>query len=346
VKTRAAILVRLGQELVVDEIEVPRLRRGQVLVEMVMAGVCRTQLNEVSGRKGPDPYLPHLLGHEGTGKILDIGSGVTKVAAGDIVAISWIKGGGLEAPGGMYRWGKKRVHSGSAAVFGEKVVVAENRVTRVPAQVPAYVTAILGCAVATGVGVIQKTLQVRPGSTIAIFGVGGVGGAAVLAARAAGCRAIVAIDVSQKKLMWAAQLGATHFLNVRRVNVLSAMRRQFSEGVDFAVEASGVASVAETALASLSPHGVLAIAGHPGGGETFQVDPFVLIQGRRIVGTWGGETVPDRDFPRYLRAYRTHRLPLEKLIGASYALEDSNAALKALAGGAVGRLLITFNSEQ
>ena len=97
-KTRAAILVRLGQELVVDEIEVPRLRRGQVLVEMVMAGVCRTQLNEVSGRKGPDPYLPHLLGHEGTGKILDIGSGVTKVAAGDIVAISWIKGGGLEAP--------------------------------------------------------------------------------------------------------------------------------------------------------------------------------------------------------------------------------------------------------
>jgi len=344
VKARAAILVRLKRPLVIGEVEVPELKRGQVLVKMRAAGVCGTQLSEVVGLKGVDPYLPHLLGHEGSGVVEALGAGVTTVKPGDMVIVSWIKGKGLDVPGGLYQWNGRVVNSGGAAVFTERAVVAENRVTRIPEVVPPGVAAVVGCAVATGAGGVRHTLRARRGSSLAVFGVGGVGLSAVMAGRLVGCREIVAVDVSDKKLRLAKTLGATLTVNARRwKSVVATLLKKFPEGVDYALEAAGVPEAAEQAFGVLGPRGVLAIAGHPRVGSTFRVDPFRLIQGRRIVGTWGGETVPERDFSYYIRRYREGALPLDVLIGRRYSLAQINDALRGFERGQIGRSVIEFD---
>ncbi|MFH1353957.1 MAG: zinc-binding dehydrogenase [bacterium] len=332
-KTRAAILVMIKQSLVVDEVVVPKLRRGQVLVKMKAAGLCRSQLSEINGWRGKDPYLPHLLGHEGSANVVKVGGGVEKVKRGDYVVVSWIKGSGMDAPGGLYEWKGKIVNSGGAAVFSQYAVVAENRVTKVSRKVPADVAAIIGCAVATGAGMVRHSLRAKKGSRLAIFGVGGIGASAVMAARQIGCKDVIAVDISKKKLAWAKKLGATE--------VKKAGQGKIAD-LDYAVEATGLSEVMEQAFEALNNTGTLVIAGHPKLGTKIKIDPYSLICGKRIIGTWGGETVPDKDFPYYARQYMSGKLPLKKLITHRYSLDKINAALKELDRGDAGRIIIEF----
>lgn len=345
-KTRAAILVRVGQPLVVDEVELPELCRGQVLIEMRAAGLCRTQLGEARGWRGKDPYVPHLLGHEGSARVVTIGTGVKTVRPGDRVIVSWIKGRGLDAPGPLYRWRRRTVNAGGAAVFSQHAIVAENRVTRIGNSLPEHVAAVLGCAVATGAGAVRHLLAIKPATRFGVFGVGGVGGAAILAAAAQPCRCIVAVDVSRRKLALARRLGATATVLEKRSGRGRAARviQKRYGGLDAAVEASGIPAVAEEAFRALARPGTLVVAGHPSPGSVMQVDPFELICGKRLLGTWGGSTVPERDFNYYARAYRAGRLAIDRLITHRYALDDINEALNVLESGEAGRIVLTFDS--
>ena len=341
-RSKAAILVRLRQPLIVAEVEVPPPGRGQVLLRMRAAGVCRSQISEIRGERGADRYLPHLLGHEGSAIVEEAGDGVTTVKKGDHVAVSWIRGQGINAPGGRYRWGRRRVNSGGAAVFAEAAVVSEDRGTRISQDVPPEVAAVIGCAVATGAGAVRHVLGVQPGSSLAVFGVGGVGGSAVLAAAALRCRHIICVDVSDKKLRWAKSLGATQTINAKRVDPVAKIMRLFPEGVDNSLEAAGQSRTGEQAFAVLGKEGTLAVAGHPKQGVTMCIEPFKLIEGRRVVGTWGGETKPERDFPYYQKAWRAGKLPIEKLITDRFTLADINRALDVLDQGNAGRIIIEF----
>lgn len=357
-KTKAAILVRAGQPLVVEEIELPELSRGQVLVKMKAAGLCRTQLGEVRGWRGKDPYVPHLLGHEGSGHVLEVGAGVSRVRRGDKVVVSWIRGGGREASNPQYSWKGRVVNAGGAAVFSEIAIVSENRVTRLRSPVPADVAAVLGCAVATGAGAVRHLVRLKPASRFGVFGVGGVGGAAILAATAQRCRCIVAVDVSRRKLAWAKQLGATATVLEkrsgrvgtagrpaspagRRTRAADLIRKKYG-GLDAALEAAGVTAAAEEAFAALGRTGTLVIAGHPSPGSVMRVDPFELIGGKRILGTWGGQTDPGVDIPRYAHWYRSGRLAIDKLITHRFKLHDINRALAVLERGHAGRIVIEF----
>ncbi|MBI4022088.1 MAG: zinc-binding dehydrogenase [Candidatus Andersenbacteria bacterium] len=343
-KTQAAILVRPGQPLVVDEIEVPPLERGQVLLQMRAAGVCRTQLGEARGWRGHDPHVPHLLGHEGYAQVLGVGPGVHKVQVGNAVIVSWIKGRGLDAPGPQYRWGRRSVQAGGAAVFAERVVVSENRVTRLRHSLPADAAAVLGCAVATGAGAVRRLLKIRPETRFGVFGIGGVGGSAVLAAAALKCRCLVAIDVSRWKLKWAKKLGATATVLAEPKSGSTAQKVQTKfGGLDAALEAAGIPLVAEEALAALAPHGTLVVAGHPLPGLKMRVDPFELICGKRILGTWGGQTVPERDFNYYAREYKAGRLPVDRLVTHRFSLPEINEALGVVESGEAGRVVIAID---
>lgn len=342
-KTLAAILYKLRQPLVVEELEVPALRSGQVLVKIAAAGLCGSQLFEIKGLRGKDNYLPHLLGHEASGTVIEVGHGVTKVKVGEYVVVSWIKGSGANAPGGIYRNARgKSINSGSAAVFTEYAVVAENRVTPINRNVPPLVVALLGCAVATGAGVIKNTLAVQPKSSIAIFGVGGIGASAVMMAKTIDASPIIAIDVSPRKLAWAKQLGATHGINAARCDPVAAIKKIVPAGLDFTLEASGQAAVGEQAFAVLANTGTLAIAGHPKTGSHLTFDPYEFVIGKKVVGSWGGGTNPDRDFPRYAQDYLRGKLPLASLITHTYDLPEINTAMATLAARHAGRIVLTI----
>jgi S-(hydroxymethyl)glutathione dehydrogenase/alcohol dehydrogenase len=344
-KTKAAVLIQLNQPLEIVELEIPPLKKGQVLVQMAYSGLCHTQLNEWKGTKGPDPYLPHTLGHEGSGVVLEIGEGVTKVKPGDRVVLSWIKGVGLDVPSTTYRLGERIVNSGAISTFMEKTVVSENRLIPISTEIPLKEAALLGCAIPTGAGVIFNDMQLKEGQSIAIFGIGGIGSSALLAASHAKAHPIIAIDVNEEKLNRAKQLGATHLIDAKKVDVLAVLAEITNKkGVDFAFESAGRKEVMEMAFDSVkAPSGVCVIAGNLPKNEKIQIDPFELIKGKKIVGTWGGGVQIDRDVPLFASIFLKNRATLSALISHEVRLSEINQLMDALNKGQMARGLIAFD---
>ncbi len=339
-KTRAAILYQLNAPLVIDDIEIPALQKGQVLVRILYSGICRAQWNEMIGLKGPDRYLPHLLGHEGAAIVEDSGPGVHKVKPGDYIALSWIKGDGLEAPRSFYRRGKEVINAGAVTTFSDYAVVAENRLTKISKKIPPKVAAIIGCAIVTGFGIVHHTLQVKKGNAIVVLGAGGIGASVIMAARLAGCAQILALDPEPWKLQFAKKVGATHGILFRDNNLLEKIQKIVPRGADYAIDASGNKAAMELGFACIHSHGVMVIAGNLGKDEKICLHPFELIKGKRIVGTWGGEAIPQKDIPFYVKEYCAGRLALGKLITHEFDLDQINQAFKVLCGGKAGRIVL------
>ena len=345
-QTEAAVLFEPNQPLRLLSLSLPDLRPGQVLVEVAYSGVCQSQLLEVLGKRGPDPYLPHTLGHEGSGTVVAISEGVTKVKPGERVVLSWIKGMGAEVGSTAYQSEEGVIHSGAISTFLRLAVVSENRLIPIPDKMPLREAAMLGCAIPTGVGIVRNTAKVKPGSSVAIFGVGGIGLSAVIGCQLAQANQIIAIDITEEKLNLAKKLGATHLINSKKENAKEAVLKVTQEkGVDYAIECAGKRETMEAAFECVRPNGGLCIlAGNLSQGEKISIDPFSLIQGKKIVGTWGGETVPDRDIPFYVDQYLTGRLKLDALITHEYPLKAVNSALNDLREGKVGRAVINLKA--
>ena len=341
-QTEAAVLFELAQPLRLITLSIPDLKPGQVLVDIAYSGVCRSQLLEVRGKRGEDRFLPHTLGHEGSGTVLEVGAGVNKVKQGDRVVLSWIKGSGADVPSTVYQSSEGQINSGAISTFMRLTVTCENRVTPIPDAMPLREAALLGCAIPTGAGIILNTARVRPGSSVAVFGVGGIGLSAVLAADLMNATTIIAVDVFEHKLEQARQIGATHLINARQRDPLATILEiTGGRGVDYAIEAAGHRETMETAFQSVRDNGGLCVlAGNLQHGERISLDPFDLIKGKQIIGTWGGETLPDRDIPLYVNLYLSGRLKLDRLITHTYSLNDINQALDDLEEGKVGRALI------
>lgn len=332
-KAIAAVLVETGRPLELAELDIPALKPGQVLVEVAFSGVCHTQLLEARGLRGPDAFLPHGLGHEGSGRVLETGPGVKRVKAGDPVLLSWMKASGADVPGTVYRWNGRKVNSGAIITFARAVVVSENRLSVLPAAFPLREAALFGCAVPTGFGMIFNTLQAGPGQSLAVFGVGGVGLCAVAAARLAGCAPVVAVDSRAERLEAARRLGATHVFPAGE-GVLDALRGLIPGGFDAAVEASGRPEAMRQALSCVRARGGSAVvAGNARHGESLSLDPRELNAGKRLLGTWGGDNAPDRDFPRWFAFLSSGRLDLSPLLSDPYPLARVNEALDDLERG-------------
>jgi len=333
---KAAVLVECGAPLrILDDIEAPAPARGQVFVALSHSGICHSQLMEVRGRRGPDPYLPHLLGHEGAGTVIAVGEGVTKVAAGDRVVLGWIKGEGLDAPGATYRWRDMTLNAGGVTTFNTHALVAENRCYRLPEGISGDVAVLFGCAVPTGAGIALNELKPQAGASAAVFGMGGIGLTAVMALAGAGCAPVIAVDVVREKLDLALECGAAAAIDASQQDPVAAIRELTGgRGADYAIDAAGRARTIEQAFDSVRKFGGLCVfASHPPAGELIRLDPHDLISGKVIRGSWGGATNPERDIPRFAEMYRTGKLPLERLLRDRYPLEDVDAALTALESG-------------
>ena len=255
-KFQAAILETLGEPLVLGQLEAPPLECGQVLVQIHRSGICGAQLNEIAGTKGPDRFLPHLLGHEGGGVVVATGPGVTSVRQGDHVVLHWRKGAGIHAKTAKYDWDGRTVNSGWVTTFSQYAVVSENRVTPIPKDVPFEIAALLGCAVTTALGLINNLAQLKIGQSIAIFGCGGVGLNVVQGAALVAAQPIIAIDIYDHKLDMAREFGATHLLNSTKCDVRDEIRKIVgSQGVDVFVENTGLVRLIETAYELTGPKG-------------------------------------------------------------------------------------------
>lgn len=340
-KTTAAILVETGKPLWLEEIEIPSLLPGQVLVEVAYSGVCHTQILEVRGHRGEDPHLPHCLGHEGSGTVLDVGRDVGKVKTGDRVVLSWIKGAGKEVSKTVYPWKNRSVNSGAIAAFLSLAVISENRLTKITENISMQEAAFLGCAVATGVGAIMHTAGAKPGQSVAIFGAGGIGLCAICGAKAIGCDPIIAIDPIREKLEIAKKMGATHLFNPSEINFSKELSGIFPDGVDIAIEASGRPDVMREALESVRGQGGTAVViGNARQGETVTIDPRHFNMGKRLLGTWGGDSRPDIDYPYYCELLSSGRLNVKPLLTKTYPLSEINEALADLECGKAIRPLI------
>jgi S-(hydroxymethyl)glutathione dehydrogenase/alcohol dehydrogenase len=342
-KIKAAILEQLRSPLVLDQIDVPALECGQVLVQIHQTGICGAQLGEIDGKKGEDKFLPHLLGHEGGGVVLDVGPGVTHIKKGDHVVLHWRKGAGIHAKPAKYLWSGRTVNSGWVTTFNECAVISENRLTPISKDIPFDVAALMGCAVTTALGLINNLAQVKIGQSVAVFGCGGVGLNVVQGAAMVSADPIIAIDIYDDKLALAADFGATHLINAKTADVREEVRKIVgSAGVDVFVENTGLVRLIETAYALTANTGKTILVGVPKHDEDITIHSLPLHFGKVLTGCEGGSTDPTVDIPRYLRLYERGKLKLDRLITHRLPFAEINTALDKVRAGEVGRCVLSM----
>ena len=340
---RAAVLRQAAKNLEIVEVERPELERGQVLVRVHHSGVCRSQLMEVRGLRGEDPWLPHMLGHEGVGVVVETGPGVAKVRDGDRVILGWVAGEGIEARPPVFKSLQgDTINAGPVTTFSEYTVVSENRVYPAPKEVDDRTAVLFGCALLTGAGMVFNETRLEPGQSVLVNGAGGVGLAVLLGSLLSGLEPVVA-DPDPAKRQIARTLGATHVFNPLSPEEVQEFRSLYPSGVDVAFDASGVAAAMEFAFESIKyDGGTLVFASHPPAGELVRLDPHALIRGKEIRGSWGGMSRPDQDVPKIARLLSTRGLDLGFMTPQSYELEDVNQALQDLEAGRGVRPLISM----
>ena len=368
-KTRAAVLTRMGapapyagsRPLEILEVDVAPPGPGEVLLRVRAAGLCHSDLSVIDGNR-PRP-LPMVLGHEGAGIVEEIGAGVTDLSVGDHVVTTFVPSCGhcspcqdarpaLCEPGftantaGTLLGGARRLAQGGAplnhhlgvSVFAEYTTVRRESLVRVDRSLGFEEAAVFGCAVITGTGAVVNTADLPPGRSVAVIGLGGVGLAALMGARLREARRIIAIDLSDAKLAIAQGLGATDVFNAGDERCAEAVRDATQGGVEFAFEMAGSAKAFELAYRITRRGGTTVTAGLSHPQALFSVPHVgIVAEERSIKGSYLGSCVPARDIPRYIEWYQSGRLPVDRLLSGTLALEDINLGFDRLARGEVLR---------
>ena len=338
----AAILNKQNADLILDDVEAFALDVGQVLVKVEASSICGRQIAEITGRKGEDHYLPHLLGHEGCGVVEDIGLGVTTVKTGDKVVMHWRKGEGIESTFPRYKWGSQIIGGGLITTLSEKSVVAENRITKIPDDIPADVASLLGCATTTGLGLVNNEADLKIGQSIVVIGAGGVGLNVIQGAKLVSANPIIAVDIHKDKLAKALDMGATAVIDNSTTNICEALDNLNLKKIDVVVETVGVHALIEIAYSIASAGGKLILVGQPDFRQSLTIEGFSKnIKGLTVKDSEGGLTQPSVDIPRYVNLYKSGVLKLHELITNTYSLENINEAIGDMKDGkVVGKCII------
>lgn len=344
-KTPAAILIEQRQPLVIDEIEVPVLKRGQVLVEIHASRVCGSQIGEVDGVKGPDRYLPHLLGHEAGAIVLEVGSEVSHVSPGDRVVCHWRPGAGIDAGGAVYQWNGKAVNAGPITTFQKLAVISENRVTKVPPDTDFELCCLLADTLTTGFGIINNDAKVAPGESVVIFGVGGIGLGAVLGAKFAGANPIIGVDLHDAKLAKAAAYGLTHQINASRDSAAEQVKEILGGLADVTIDGTGSPRVIETAydLAKIRG-GRCVLFGVMPSDQRVSIHTLPLHFGRVLTGSEGGQSRPHEDIPRILTQLAAAKTDWRGFISHRGALSEINDLMVKMRSGEVVHTVINLSA--
>ncbi len=344
-KMKAAILVELKKPLEIAEVKLPeKLSYGQVLVKVHYSGICGAQINEIEGAKGPDKYLPHLLGHEGSATVLELGPGVKTVKQGDRVVMHWRESNGIQSETPVYDWNGKKVNAGWVTTFNEYAVVSENRLTVIPEVFDLKLAPLFGCAVTTAMGVINNDAKVKIGQSVVVFGVGGVGLNIAQAAAMVSAYPIIGIDLHDSKLEMVKRYGATHCFNSNKnPNISDEIRKIVGlEGADVVIDTTGNPRVIEQAYELTHPDGKTILVGVPKKGNNISIYSLPLHFRKVLKGSHGGSAVPHIDIPRYIRLCNEGKMKLDGLITHEFRLEEINEAIELFKTGKAGRIIISM----
>ncbi len=368
----AAVLTTAGlarpyaqsRPLRIETVELPPPAEGEVLVQIKAASICHSDLSVVNGdRRWPLPIVP---GHEAAGVVADGGPGVTSVSSGDRVALIFLtqcgtcprcvegkpflceRGTQANREGRLITGGPRLISGGQPvhhhmglSAFAEYALVSEKSLVKIPPELGFVEASLFGCAVMCGAGTALYSAAIKPGDTVAVFGLGGVGLSAILGARIAGATRIIAVDGNPSKKDLALSLGATDF--VAAEGAAQAIRALLPQGVDAALDASASVEGFEQALESTRRGGSTVTVSLPDAAKQFHFPLSRLVaEARTIRGSYIGSCIPSRDIPTFIGLYRQGRLPVERLVSGTLALDDINAAMDALADGRAVRQVITF----
>jgi S-(hydroxymethyl)glutathione dehydrogenase/alcohol dehydrogenase len=325
-----------------------RLSFGQVHVRIHYSGICGAQLNEIEAAKGEDKFLPHLLGHEGSGTVVAVGEGVKRVKAGDRVVLHWRQSAGLQCEPPKYDWNGKTVNAGWVTTFNDEAIISENRLTVIPPDFPLHLAPLFGCAVTTAVGVVNNDAQIKIGQSVVIFGVGGVGLNIAQAAQMVSANPIVGVDLLDSKLTMAREWGLTHAFNSRTEgDALAAKIREIvgAGGADVIVDTTGNARVIEEAYNLTHADGRTILVGVPRKGDNASIYTLPLHFKKILKGSHGGSVSPDIEIPRLIKLVGQNKMRLEGLVTHTFPLQQINEAIAALRSGEAARVMLSMREE-
>lgn len=373
-KTRAAVLTQMGlpapyaesRPLQIQTLELDPPGDGELLVRVRAAGLCHSDLSVIDGSR--PRVMPMVMGHEASGEVVEVGANTPGFKAGDVVVFAFVPSCGHCAPcaegraalcepgarantagtllSGARRWhgsqGHDVHHHLGVSGFAEYTVVSARSAVKIDPDLPPHIAALFGCAVMTGVGAVVNTAQIKPGQSIAIFGMGGVGLSALLGAVAAGAHPIVAVDVLPQKLELARSLGATHTV-LASADTVDHIREITDGGAAVAIETAGVETALQQAYAATARGGTTVTVGLPHPSKQFVISAVSLVgEERTVKGAYMGSAVPSRDLPRYIALHRAGKLPVQRLLTHTLPLDDINIGFDRLARGQAVRQVITF----
>ncbi len=346
---KALVLETLNSPLQLHDVEPTPLKFGQVLIKVLRSGFCGAQLQEIKGHKGNGKFLPHLMGHEGCGIVMEIGDGVTTVNIGDKVVMHWRIGSGIESDFPQYILNGKIISSGKVTTLSEVSIVSENRVTKVPNDLPADFAALLGCCITTSFGVINNEAKVRFGENVLVLGCGGLGLSFIWGAKLANAGNIIGVDISEDKRKMAELLGATGFVNSREGTVKDYIFKDLGlPGIDVVIDTTGIPEVIAMGSELLSNFGRMILVAQPEPGKDITIpnaSGFFGSNGKELISTQGGKTNPTEDIPRYVTLFNNSHLNYEALITEKVSLEDVNEAIIRLKAGKSGRIMVEISNE-
>jgi alcohol dehydrogenase len=374
-KIRAAVLSEMGaqppyahsQPLRIEELDLRPPGAGEVLLKVVAAGLCHSDLSVINGSR-PRP-TPMALGHEASGIVQALGEGVNDLAVGDLVSLVFVPSCGhclpcmegtpaLCEPGAaantqgsllsgarrLYGFGGQTIHHHlGVSAFADHAVVSRRSCVKIEADIDPVEAALFGCAVITGVGAVVNTAKVHAGSSVAVVGLGGVGLCAVLGALASGARQVIAVDLHDEKLAHAKALGASTVLSAKASDVVEQVKALTRGGVDYAFEFAGSVHAMESAYRMTRRGGTTVTASLPAPNERWSLQQVNLVAEERTVkGSYLGSCVPARDIPRYIDLYLAGKLPVDKLMGRRLRLDQINEGFDALHAGLAMRDMVVF----
>jgi S-(hydroxymethyl)glutathione dehydrogenase/alcohol dehydrogenase len=361
---KAAIFHGPNQPLKIEDVDIDKPRAHEVLIRTVASGVCHSDLHFVDGLYAYP--APAVLGHEAAGIVEDVGPEVSYVKKGDhvICCLSVFCGACNYCMSGrpnlcQNKAATQRAHTDKPRLsqkgqpvlqfadlssYAERMLVHENATVKIADDVPLAQAALIGCGVTTGMGAVLNTAKIQPGSTVAVFGAGGVGLSAIQGAKIGGARMVIAVDKFEGKLATARRLGATHTVDASSSDPVAAIRDLTGGGVDYSFEAIGLKTVGEQAFACLAPDGVATIIGMIPVGQKLEIEGWELMWGqKKLQGTNMGSNRFRIDMPRYLDFYKQGRLNLDDMISRRLRLDEVNEAFRLMKAGEVARSVLEFN---
>lgn len=341
---KSAVLFKLNSKLRIVSLEIPKLKRNQVLVKIKYSAICRSQIMEIFSGRNNKKYLPHLLGHEGSGEVVKKAPGA-KFKIGDNVILTWIKSDLDESENPEFRFKKKKINSGKVTTFSNYAIVSQDRLIKKPRDISFKNSVLLGCCFMTGPGMVFNETKPKKNAKVILIGLGAVGLGVLLALKQKKVKSIIIIEKNKKKIQLAKKLGVKLILKEINMKSQNKILNFFRSRADICYDTAGEIQTLEKSINLIKNNGLVHFASHPDERLFMKIKPYNFILGKRITGSWAGGAVPKRDVKVFSKIINNNKKLINDLLAKEYKLDDINLAIRDYKKGNVFRPIIRMKHD-